>query len=119
MKLKRIASNVWFEITWHFECWWAGYFGVVIVGIVVAMLWIHMPVQRPRPVVIKTLAEGTIVNVRATGAWENWCKIELKFEDGTVLLTSYQFINHYKIKEGRNYSIIHHSRIGRMAQEHK
>jgi len=113
-------NNAWFEIKWHFRYNWMFY----VIAIVVVMLsfgfWYIAGVaaSQPRPpVVITQQAEGTIINIRATGAWENWCKVELKFDDGTVLLASYSFIRKYNIREGRRYSIIDNSYYGRVATE--
>ena len=111
-------DDIWFEVRWHFENNWMLYVAVVVILSGAALFWhaLGKAAAQPRPpAVVTVVAEGTITSVRATGAWENWCKIELKFEDGTVLLTSYGFIRHYKIKQGRRYIIKYHSRIGRIA----
>jgi hypothetical protein len=109
----------WFDIKWHFSWNWMIY--AIIIGVVsgVAALWAWMPVQKPRPVIITPQASGVITSVRATGAWENWCKIELKFDDGTVLLASYGFVRKYNIREGRRYSVQYNSYYGRTATELK
>ncbi len=113
-------SDLWFEIRWHF--WWNWWiYAVAAILILAGLAFWHAPnewfeVERS-PVVITPLVEGTIVSVRATGSWENWCKIELKFENGLVLLTSYYFIQRWNIREGRRYRIQWNSRIGKTAEE--
>lgn len=110
-------SNLWFEIKWHFRWNWGMYVIVALVILAGIVFW-HIPYETERsPAVVTTLAEGTVVNIRATGAWENWCKIELKFEDGVVLLTSYYFIQQWNIREGREYLIQRSSRVGMIAKE--
>lgn len=119
MRLKDIWFNICFETRWHFKHNWLVYVAAVVILSGVALIW-HasgrlMDAQTRPPAVVTTVAEGTIISVRATGSFSSWCRIELKFDDGTVLLTSYQFIRRYKIKEGRRYIIKDHSRIGRIA----
>ena len=115
-------NNLWFEIKWHFRYNWPLYAVAIIVIVLGSGTWYvagKVAAMPQSPAVVTTLAEGTIVGVRATGAWENWCKIELKFDDGTVLLASYGFIQKYNIREGRRYSICHNSRHGGTAMEMK
>ncbi len=103
---------------WCFKYNWPWYAVVILAAIMVFGILMSLPVGSARPpATIATLAEGTVVSVRATGAWENWCKIELKFEDGVVLLTSYYFIQHWNIREGRQYLIQRNSRTGMTAKE--
>ncbi len=118
MRLSDIWFNIRFEIRSHFKNNWTLYAAIVITlsGFALVMYGHGKLVAVPRPPAsVTVVAEGTIVNIRATGSFENWCKIELKFEDGTVLLTSYGFIRSHKIKEGRRYIIKDHSRLGRLA----
>ena len=92
---------MWFDIKWHFRYNWQLY----VIAIIVMMLGsgalyvAGIADATPRPITITQQAEGKIVSIRATGAWEHWCKIELKFDDGTVLLTSYDFLKKYNIRD--------------------
>lgn len=114
----KLIDSMCFEIKWHFSYNWMLYVAAIVILSCSALAWHFlgkMAAQPRPPVTVTVVAEGTITSVRATGAWENWCKIELKFDDGTVLLTSYGFIRSYKIKEGGRYVIKDHSRRGRIA----
>lgn len=115
-------SDLWSDIAEHFEWNWMYY--ALFAAICLPVLGcLYMPNEwfetERTPAVVTDLAEGTIVGIRATGAWENWCKIELKFDDGVVLLTSYYFIREYNIREGRRYLIQRNSRVGKTATELK
>lgn len=113
-----LMTDLWEEIKWNWGI-------CVIVAIVLFCIigFCLVPVEwfetEQSPAVITQQAEGTIVNIRGTGAWENWCKIELKFDDGTVLLVSYGFIKKYNIRERHRYSICDNSWYGRTAMELK
>lgn len=108
------------DIWWHFKSNWTLYMIVVVILSATALVWYvggKMAAVPRSSATVTVVAEGVITNVRATGAWENWCKIELKFEDGTVLLTSYRFIRQHKIRQGRRYVIKNHSRLGLLSVE--
>ena len=109
---------MWLDVKWHFADWWFLYLIAAIIVVVTFVLWFG-PAEwfeyPPQSITITEVARGKIISVRATGAWENWCKIELKFEDGTIILTSYPFIRKYNIREGVSYTIQDNSYYGRVA----
>ncbi len=114
-------SGVWFDIRWHFKCNWVLYlFATILIAIGAIMYyapnkWFESKSKSNRPVIITELATGTIVSIRATGSFDSWCRVELKFDTGIILLTSYGFIKQWGIREGSRYLIQYNSRRGRLA----
>ncbi len=87
MKSKDIWFNIWFETRWHLKQYWMVYVVTVVILSCVALAWFaigELPDQTRPPAVVTVVAEGIIVGVRATGSFDNWCRIELKFEDGNA-----------------------------------
>lgn len=64
------------------------------------------PIERTIP-----LAEGKLINIRAIGAW-SISNVELKFEDGSMLLVTYRFSRDNQLKEDRYYKIWWSSKHG-------
>jgi len=67
---------------------------------------------------IKILVEGKLISIRATGAW-NIYDTELKFDDGSMLLVTYNFYRCNQLKEGCFYKIWESSFHGYCCEEIK
>ena len=74
----------------------------VFVSVVLGFFYpIPLPEER-----IRIEAEGTILNIRATGSWKTKSEFELRFHTGQVYLCSKEFVNKYNLREGMNIRII-------------
>ena len=108
-------TMIWFEIKWFFKMNWPYVLLVALIlafGIPVAQI---MKNYEPPPERITVEAQGVILGIRNTGAW-NVNDTEIKFTDGSIFLLRYSTVLHYKLKHGQNIRIIYSSYRGRVIE---
>jgi len=100
----RIISKI--SDWWHWN-WEAILFCLVVIllALFVCGLFLLLSYNSPpRTEQIQLLAEGKLVNIHATGSF-NIYEIELKFEDGSMLLMTYSFCRNNNLRVGKSYKI--------------
>jgi hypothetical protein len=113
----------WFNVKWHLKINWRFYF-VSFLMISTAMLFCgirkgyflketlkRMRETRLASEQIVLLADGKLLTLRNTGSY-NVYDMELKFENGSILLMTYSFCRSNNIREGRHYKIGYSSLYG-------
>lgn len=108
--------NIIFNIKWHFKYAWVWYLFITIVLIATGFVYwgctsdttnnylerIHQEYLDSERV--KELARGKLVSLRNTGSFSIY-DMELKFEDGSIVLMTYSFCRSNGIREGQYYQI--------------
>ena len=116
-------SIIW-EIKYYARENWMGYLiGLVLSASVVVVVYGMAKVPKdvlfpPSIDRITNLAEGKLINIRATGSF-TYTDTELKFEDGSMILVTYGFSRRNNLKEGGQYKIWYSSIYGKRCKELK
>lgn len=107
-----------FEIKWFLKINWTVLLFAIVLACGISSLYFWMKTYEPPPEQIKIEAQGVIVDIRNTGAW-NIYDTEIKFADGSIILLRYSTVRNYKLKHGQNIKIIYSSRRGRTIKINK
>ena len=90
---------------WHWYMleflFWVILLIILMLGVVCMTIMKNAP---PRTERIQVLATGKLISIRATGSFSIY-EIELKFEDGSMILVTYSFSRRNDLKVGRSYEI--------------
>ena len=106
---------IWFEIKWFFRLNWPILLFTIVLICGIPGLYSWMKNYKPPPEQIRIEAQGIIVGIRNTGAW-NVNDTEIKFADGSIFLLPYSTVQHYGLKHGQDIKITYSSRRRRVIE---
>lgn len=108
------------KVAWYWRWHWLSFVAAIAVSGVAVIFWYiaRLPPAAPKQKQeqIIHLAEGKLIGYRCTGAWSHY-DMELKFDDGSIILVSYPFCQENNIREGRSYKIWRSSVYGYCCKE--